>query len=815
MLHDLWLSLRALKRRPIFVGFAVTTLAIGFGAHIALMALTDAVVRRPIVSRQPERLVAVFQANEQGQMRAMPLDAATALVNASGTLESWCGYEGAGLFTLHTPQRTALTAPEFVTGEYFALLEARVRLGRFFGDAEVNLRDRVAVVSEAFWDRSLSSDPNVIGSEVKINGLPVTVIGVAASPFRGLQSPTGFDIVLPVTLVPEILRRPPASRASTSIHYIIGRLRPDVTEDQARLRFETKWQTIRDTAAPAGSAPQAVTAFRKSVARLDPIGMGFWSARKTYVEPLKLLSALSLLIVVLSGLNIAGLMLVRAIEQQHTYALRTALGSTAAAQIVALCAEATVLSIAGATLAMPVAWILSSTIGKVMWTGVLPLSLIVTPSPETMINGALVCVVVGLLAGLIPGMALRHLSVPQLLTDSRSTAGPHQHRLARLVVAGQIALCALLMLGAAAAGTRLLDLRRVDVGVATSDLAAAKLSPQPLASTADESSYWATLLEDAGRLSNVRAVSMSRFFPALADESSLLEPITRADGGEGTVLGVMEVIGPRFFATTRIPVLRGSDFAWNDPRLDGGRAILNKSAALALFGSTDVIGEYVRIGSDPRRRRAQVVAVAGDATLGNPRAGRIPIVYRFVGDEPALGRASTLIIRTAPGTRVSADDLNAVVGASRRHYLQSLRGVGQQLSMSIARERTAATLGIWFALLAAIIALAGMNVVATYTAARRAHEFGVRLALGGRPSSIIRQVLVDGMLAAGIGIGVAGVLFLALKATIEARMTVIGAVDPLSAAIVALALMGLAGAASAAPALRASQVDPARLLRKP
>jgi putative ABC transport system permease protein len=308
---------------------------------------------------------------------------------------------------------------------------------------------------------------------------------------------------------------------------------------------------------------------------------------------------------------------------------------------------------------------------------------------------------------------------------------------------------------------------------------------------------------------------LARFFPWLTDETPLLQPVSDADGPapESGVLGVMDVIGPKFFDTLAVPLLHGRDFDSRDTAGGQPVAILNRAAAERIFRSTNVVGRSIRVGSSPGRQRLLIVGVSPDFTLGNPRSVPPATIFRSAGQEQGLAKFPTLIV----SSRAGAFDLSALknaVLAEGQYYVAESQTIDDRLAMAVSTERGLTRVAIGFGGLALLIAIVSLHAITSRVCSMRRQEFGIRLALGQPRSTIMRGVLLATLkdVAAGLVAG-AGLSIAMFKVLGGATLSL----TPLgwSGAAALTMIFGLSAVvAGLLPAIRAARVDPATLLRE-
>ena len=373
-------ALRQLCRAPVFTIPAVLTLALGLGVVASLGSVLNALVLRPLPIHQPDRLVVVSRVGHEDKSQWMPLTTLSVLARDSRSFESVCGYAEGGLFTTD-PNGAPVQSPfEFVSGECYGMAGVKAHIGRLISDRDAPLADepaRVAVLGYGFWQRHYGGDPAVLGRTIHANALPLTIVGVTAPGFAGLQVDVAPDITIPATLLPTLgVGRPGA----TQVNYVVARLRTGVTVAQARSRVSAAWPAVQTETMPGGLTAIQQAEFRSSGVHVESLANGF-SPLGNEVRPrsgapgrpLRPAAPASQIV------NLSGLLLARTAAREDELAIRAAMGASGSRLAMLVVAEGGVIAAGGVGGAIPFAYWASAALGRMLRTGTTPLTVSLVP----------------------------------------------------------------------------------------------------------------------------------------------------------------------------------------------------------------------------------------------------------------------------------------------------------------------------------------------------------------------------------------------------------------------------------------------------
>lgn len=805
--QDVRYAARALGRSPLFTLTAILSLAIGTGATTAIFTLVNTLLLRPPPGiGAPERLVDVGRSQDGQGFDNMSYPNYVDYRDRTTTLSGLAGIQ-------LEPRSLSLAGPgggeavqgTVVSGNFFDVLQVRPAAGRFFLAEEDRVPGAhpVVVLSHRYWRDRFAGDAAVVGRTVVLNGTPFTVVGVAAEGFQG-PSILAPDLWVPVMSMPLLGGSAGMLDARQAVWLMaVGRLKPGVPVSAAQAEL-------------GGIARQLEQAYPESNeghgARVLPASV-FPGEMRTMVRGfLALLLAVTLLVLLIASTNVAGMLLARAAARRREIAVRLALGASRGRLLRQLLTESLLLfAVAGVAGVLVAYWMVAGLLALVPR---LPVPVAFDPALDwrVLAFALLVSLGAGLLAGLAPALqSTRPALVPALKSDASGGGGSGRLRLRSGLLVAQMALSMLLLVGAGLFLRALVQARAIDPGFDPAGVEIASLDLQ-LANYTDSTGpqFAATLLERARAMPGVQHAALSTALPL---------------GGGGLGLGGIEVPGrtppderrgwnadwnvvsPGYFDVMRLPLARGRDFTDADRTGAPDVAIINQTLAGWLYPGQDAIGQTFRNGD----RTVTIVGVARDAkyrTLGEPPRGfvYVPLAQRYMS-------RTTLLVRTTPG---------ASAVAPVRRLLAELDAALPILNQMSLVEYTAASLfpqrvALWVAgslgVVALLLAVLGIYGVTAYAVTQRTRELGIRIALGAGRPRVVRLVLRQGVLLAGIGVLVGLAAAAALTRLLRGLLYGIAPTDPLAFGAAALLLVAAAVAASWIPARRASRVDPMVALR--
>jgi putative ABC transport system permease protein len=806
-------SLRTLARTPAFTVLAIVLLAIGIGAATAVYAVADGAIFRPFSYPDMDRIVLVTERGRNGQAMSV----------AWPNFHDWKtndAFEELGVYratpaTLAGGGTTDRVPASFMSASVFRTMGIPPLEGRVFTDAEDQPgAPRVAIVSERLWRTRFAARDDILGLTIDLNAEPFTVVGVMPAGMRFPGRTT--DVWLPLGLfVPTF----PPSRGAHPGLTAVGRLKPEVTLDEAQRRMD-------------GIAARLGREYKDSNEGLTAPIASYYELIVQNIRPTfyLLLAAVGLLLG-LACSNLASLMLARAEVRQRELAVRAALGASRARLVRQLFVEALLLAVAGGLAGLALAWAGVRGFLTMQPTSVPRIDLITVDWRVALVS-LVIAAATAVLFGLLPALRSASPDLQRHLMDLRASAGSRSPRLRRLLVAGQVAIAAILLVGAGLLSRSLSRLLDVELGFNPASVVTMRLSLPPAAYPAPDAwiGFHGRVVDRLTALPGIEAAGLNSALPlaGMGAEAPIIkegELLPSADREQTMTL--FQTTGGEYFRAMRIPLLRGRTFDARDTATSPPVAVVDDTLATRLFGSSDPIGRRVSFefsrGDEPGHGQAiwrEVVGVVQHVRhyglVTEPPyvqvyapVTQLPIWFRERRPEMALVARATGDAETAV-----ADVRRVVADLDSRIPLFNVRLMTEHVGSHTEQSRLGAVVLSGFAGLAAFVAAIGLYGVLAYVVSLRTREIGVRLALGASSTRVIRGIVSQGLVLAAMGLaaGLAGAV--AGGQLIAAQLYEISPTDGWTFAAVAAGLAVVAIVASFVPARRAASVDPLVALRQ-
>jgi predicted permease len=818
LMRDLRLAIRQLRRTPGFAFVAVLTLTLGIGANTAIFTLLHGLMFRHLSVQRPDQLVQLSIVMRNGAETGLSVPAWRNIQRDSVELFSSIVAWTSGLRFVDVNGEPFQADVWMVSGNFHSQLAPAPALGRLLteSDADVDALSgqAVAVLGYGFWQDRFGGDPNILGRIIHIEGSPFTIVGVTALNFRGLSRTLPPAVTVPLTAKRQIVSSDPTFWTQGNVFWVnvIGRRRLGVTADEVRARLTSRWPSVLLATMPPGFAGvrrDNFMAIRLAVSAV--VEPGERLLQRQFERPLLVVMGIALFVLLIACLNLAGLMLARTLRRRHEIGVLLTLGATRWRVARQVLIEAIVISIPGGVCGVIAASRVCQLLAKVVLSSRIgeTASLETSPDPSILAITAALTIGAPLLFSAAPAWFVTRQQSLALLQRGVRARG-YSGRLSQALVAGQLALCLMLLIDAGLLIRTLTELRALSPGFLASDVFAARLVPR-LSRTHSEydPAYVPSLLNAVQSRPGVQRASVSWYTPGsvtgappefVADSSS-------TSGDE--VAATYGAVSPDFFRVLSVPLQRGREFTSADDAQAQPIAILSHALATRLFGGADPLGRYVRIGVFPHRQHVRVVGIVGDARLYDVTNPNVNAAYMPFAQDPR-DSGTTLLMR---GTGISASDVSRVVGALDREYAVTFEPLDLIRDSALLQQRLAAMLAQFFGVLGLGLAAIGVYALTSYDVAERTRELGIRIALGATPRMILETVVARGgaAIATGVLIGLGG-------ARVGGRIvqTLLVGVTPndrFAVTIATLTIVGVAMVACVLPARRAVRVDASEVLR--
>ncbi|HEY0321337.1 MAG TPA: ABC transporter permease [Pyrinomonadaceae bacterium] len=796
--QDVRFGLRMMWKSPGFTIVALLALALGIGANTAIFSVVNTVLLRPLPYEQPERLVAVWEKDtKEGKDENV-----VAPANFSDWREQNQVFEAIAAYSPMSATLTGQNEPEHVEGAQispglFSVLRVRPMQGRaFLPDDEQFSGGPVMIVSHRLWQRRFGADPNLIGKTVSLEGESFTVVGIMPPDFKFFDD---ADIYLPLFLDSKI-------KAMRARHFlrVVARLKQGVTLDEARSNME---QIARQLQAqyPKTNDGLGVTIkglHEDSVANLRP-------------ALLLLLGAVCFVLLIASA-NVINLQLARAAIRQREISIRIALGASRLRIFRQLLTESLMLSLFGGALGTLLA----------LWGVDLLIALVGEKFPqvaETGIDRRVlfftlgVSCLTGVIFGLAPALVTSKPDLNETLKDTgrSATESFRRNRLRSLLVISEVAFAVVLLVGAGLMIRTLARLRAVDPGFNSHNVLTFSLSPSE--TKYETRTQLAQLYQQiAGRIEKLPGVKSAAAVSTLPISGRSSTTALAFEGGSEPVGAAPEVgyllVGPNYFGTMEIPLMKGRDFNGSDVEGATEVIIINEAMARRFWPNEDAIGKRIKLGPNPKSPWATIVGVVGNVRHEGLDTNERPEVYEnyFQHSDSSM----TMVVRTLDNPqRILPAVRTQVKEADADLPVYNVRVMDQVVLESVLIRRLSMLLLEIFAGLAIVLAAIGLYGVMAYSVTRRTHEIGIRMALGAQAPDVLRMIIGQGMTLALIGVAIGLGAAFVLTSLMSSLLYGVSATDPVTFILVSLLLATVAFVACFIPARRATRVDPLTALR--
>jgi putative ABC transport system permease protein len=810
--QDIAYALRILRRAPGFAAAMIFVMALGIGATTGVFGLVDGVVLRSLPVHEPARLVYFSQPSF-----SYPVLLETR-ARGAGVLSSLAAWD---MDRQNVAWVTELEPTEILmaSGNFYSTLGIGAAIGRTFGDDDDAIgggrEGLVAVISHDAWQRRFRGDPTVIGRTLRIEQHTFTIIGVTPAGFFGVAPGLAPEVTIPLTSTARVGQL--TSTSSSWVH-LLGRLHDGVSLSAANAALRTFWHSVLEATTNPGMPKERRAVYLARTTSLESGSAGYSRVRNQFAEPLWVLLALVTLLLTVACASAANLMLARGVSRQREIAVRLAIGASRHRLIRQMLTESLVWTC------------LASAVGLLfaLWSAGTLVALMTTTQEQIVVDLSLNWRILGFAVALafvtafvcsaVPAFSATRLDPGTGLkeTGQISNLSPRRWSLGTSLVAAQVALTVLLLFGASLFVRSLGRVLAEDTGyvrqgvlVLATDVEAVGYEGQKLVT------FYQQLHERLAGIAGVQSASLS-LYPPVSDEDGAWTQNIATDGnavpdtpGQSSVY--FNAVSSGYFDTIGLPLVGGRDFSIDDAASADAVVIVNESLARRFFPNQNAVGRQITMGRNKNRRDLRVVGIVRDSKYQRLQEETRSIAYIPYTQHPVENlfaeiRTSGPVVPVVASLRREVRALDAVVPIR-------IETVADRIRESLVTERVIAMLATALGLAALLLACAGLYGMLAYAVSRRTREIGLRLALGAERGHVLRTIISQSLVLAGLGIAAGLGCALALGQFARNLLFQVSPRDPLSLGAAAAIMLIVACLAAFLPARRASRVDPVVALR--
>jgi putative ABC transport system permease protein len=802
--QDLRYGLRVMTKSPAFTAIAVLALALGIGANTAIFSVVNAILLRPLPFKNPDQLVLVWEeATHMGFPKNTPSPANFLDWREQNTVFSGMAAMGMRSFNLTGAGEPERLDGRRVSANMFNLLGVQAILGRTFVADEDQPGTRVALLNETLWKRRFGGDPSVIGRAVMLNGESYTVVGVLPQNVRLPAYGSWHDQVwVPLAFPPE-----EATNRGNHFLQVIARMKPAIGLKEATAEMETIAARL------AQQYPDYNTRIGASVNPLHEEVVGDMKPAL-----LILLGAVAFVLLIACA-NVANLLLARAAVRQKEIALRLALGASQARLTKQLLVESVMLSLLGGVVGLALAYA-----GLQVLTRFIPPDLAqataINIDAKVMAFTIVVALLTGIVFGLAPATQASHFNLNDTLKEGGRDmgAGARGKRLRSLLVIGEVAVSFILLIGAGLLINSFMHLRNLDPGFRADHLLGLNvdLSRTKYPDTPRRVTFFDEVVRRIQALPGVQSVAIAGNLPLTYNGDSMpigVEGLPDPPPDQRPDI-IFRAIGPGYFSTMGIPLVRGRDFTEQDTADTDFGVVVSEKTARHYWPDTDPIGKRLKGGSTTSEGPWRTVIGVVKDVRQNDFVAEPKMQMYFTYRQLKSLVPNALVVRTAVDPMSLAPSVrNAIWSVDKDQPVSNINAMDDVVSRAVSRQRFSMLLLAIFAGLALVLAAVGIYGVMSYSVAQQTRDIGIRMALGAQRSDVLKMTVMQGLRLVAIGLVIGMAAAFVLTRVMASLLFGISATDPVTFLTIALLLLAVAALASYIPALRATRVDPMIALR--
>jgi len=817
--NDLRYALRQLRMSPAFALTIVLTLALGIGANTAVFSVMNAVLLRMLPVRNAGQLFYLThehmpEVGSTGDSRfSTGINVYNRLRADKSEFSDVIGYVPLS-FT-----KTAVRygdAPEEVeadevSGNFFTALGVSMAAGNAFAPRDEDNHSPVAVISYGYWNHRFNRNPGIIGKSLYINGVPLTILGVSAPGFYGIESGgQSTDVWIPLQTRSELTAWGMPAGTDATLYgnpnwwalMMMARLQPSITPQQALARVNP----VFANAAYETTAKKQPKGYSMDLQLAPAKGLG--TSNSDYEKPVRVLMGMVVLVLVIACVNIVMLLLARNSVRNREFALRLSLGAARWRLFRQLLTESAILVLAGGLLGVLFAFNATRLLGY--WS---ELEVSLAPDRSVLLSTLAVSAFAALVFGLAPLRAAATAPVGLVLNSagSRATTGRHGVLTGRILIVAQMAFCVVLLFASGLLVRTLFNYRNIDLGMKADQVLAVGVHPLGALPYAEKLAFYNRLEENLRALPGVQSVTLASERPGSgwSDNNVLVLDGRQYPWDDGKNMLRSNNVGAGFFATLGIPVLAGRDIRPSDSRTSQRIAVVNQTLADRYLRGASSIGHSVGQFGTP----ATIVGVVRDSKYRSADEDKMPMAwfsYQQSDPIPNLDveiRVSGDALALLPAIRRVVQQIDPNIPLGKPQLLSAGYEEGYLMSALVAR------LAVFFAALAALLVAVGLYGTLSYRVSHRTMEIGVRMALGALRVDVLWMILRDSLILVAFGLVIGLPLAWSSSRYLASQLYQLSAHDPWSLAAACLGVLLVSLVAGFIPARRAASIEPMRALR--
>ena len=803
--QDLRYAVRGLAKSRAFTAVAMLMLALGVGANTAVFSLLDEALYQRLPVREPEGLRTLVVISQKGEeMSNVPSeffqtvrDAPRAFSDVVASMRSEMNFDTGG-----DAERVLV---QYVSGRYYSALGVPMWSGRPIVDTDEDSPDRVAILSHRFWVRRFGGDASAVGGTIHLNGNVATIIGITPPDFFGLDRGISPDVTIPLPK--------PSPFANL---WVTARLAPGVSDVAADTEAQVALGRAIEMIRPR------LTRYREADrqwyltlrAGLRPGDKGVGVAMHRYLEPLRILLLLSAGVLLIACVNVANLLLARALARAHEFGVHVALGASRARIFRQVLAESVILAALGSCAGVGFAFAIHRALIRLLMHDLKFQSIAFQINTHVLLFCLATAAATVLVFGLVPALRATRVDVNRALQLAAPAGRGRRHALAKGLIVIEVAAALALLLGAGLLLRSFQGLRELDTGVALDRMLTMRIGLSARETQRRETAHvYSELVDRVITIPGVTAAALGWDF-AFGSGSSGKSVWVEGQPVERPQVAGFNVVGPGFFTAAGIPLLLGREFTPADAAGARKVVIVNYAWVRKYAGGRNPIGMHLGDEGAASIGKYEVVGVVQDSLTMSLRRAPFPMLYQpLMQDEWASN--VVLHVRTAGDPRLVRDHVRAAIRSINPQLpVYDETTLADRRSLALSQDRMMAALSAALGLMALLLTAVGIYSVIAYSVGRRTAEIGIRMALGATAASVRWMVVRETLVLVTIGGAIGIPLSLTGARVLKSMLFGVAPEDPLTLAATLAVLIGAGLLAGYLPARRAARLDPASALRQ-